>query len=89
MCRCEREKPFTDALGPGEKASPVDRSSARESELLIGVRGLAGISTCDGHYATALGRLVRVTVIDLDLLHWEENGYGRKRDEDTARQMTI
>ena len=38
LCRCEREKPFTDALGPGEKTSPVDGSSAKESELLTGVR---------------------------------------------------
>jgi hypothetical protein len=79
-------KTFYRGFGPGEKASPVDGSSARESELLIGARGLAGISTCDGHYATALGRLVRVPVIDLDLLDWEENGYGRKRDEDSSTE---
>jgi hypothetical protein len=28
-------------------------------------------------------------VIDLDLLNWEGNGYGRKRDEDAARRMTL
>jgi adenylate kinase family enzyme len=39
--------------------------------------------------ADALANLVRVPVIDLDLLHWEEDGYGRKRNEDAARQMTL
>jgi hypothetical protein len=28
-------------------------------------------------------------VIDLDLLHWEPDGYGAKRNEDVARQMAL
>ena len=39
--------------------------------------------------ADALANLVRVPAIDLDLLHWEEDGYGRKRNEDAARRLTL
>jgi adenylate kinase family enzyme len=39
--------------------------------------------------AESLAALVRVPVIDLDLLNWEGDGYGRKRDEDAARRMTL
>src|SRR6059058_86187 len=34
-------------------------------------------------------RLILVPVIDLDLLNWEGDDYGQKRDEDDARRMTL
>jgi adenylate kinase family enzyme len=58
--------------------------SLSERILIIGNSG-TGKSTL----ASALAGLVHAPVIDLDLLHWEEDGYGRKRDEDAARQMTL
>jgi adenylate kinase family enzyme len=58
--------------------------SLSERILIIGNSG-AGKSTLAG----ALASLVRVPVIDLDLLHWEEDGYGQKRNEDAARQLTL
>ena len=39
--------------------------------------------------AENLAASIHVPVIDLDLLNWEGNGYGRKRDEDAARRMTL
>jgi hypothetical protein len=39
--------------------------------------------------AESLAALSRVPVIDLDLLNWEGDGYGRKRDDDAARRMTL
>jgi hypothetical protein len=58
--------------------------SLSERILIIGNSG-AGKSTLAG----ALASLVRVPVIDLDLLHWAEDGYGQKRNEDAARQLTL
>ena len=40
-------------------------------------------------FAENLSALVHVPVIDLDLLNWEGDGYGRKRDNDAARRMTL
>ena len=37
--------------------------------------------------AEAVANLANIPAIDLDLLHWEEGGYGLKRNEDVARQM--
>jgi len=37
--------------------------------------------------AEAIANLAHIPAIDLDLLHWEESGYGLKRDEDVARKM--
>jgi adenylate kinase family enzyme len=34
-----------------------------------------------------LAALIHVPVVDLDFLHWEAGGSGRKRDEATARRM--
>src|SRR5258707_7030619 len=39
--------------------------------------------------AESLAALILVPVIDLDLLNWEGDSYGRKRDEDAARRMTL
>src|SRR6266571_7391917 len=39
--------------------------------------------------AESLAASIHVPVIDLDLLNWEGNGYGRKRDEDATRRMTL
>ncbi len=39
--------------------------------------------------AEAIASLVPMPVIDLDLLHWEPDGYGAKRNEDVARQMAL
>jgi adenylate kinase family enzyme len=58
--------------------------SLSERILIIGNSG-AGKSTL----ADALASLVCVPVIDLDLLHWEDDGYGQKRNEDAARQLTL
>ena len=50
--------------------------------VIIGNSG-SGKSTLAG----AMASLVGIPVIDLDLLHWEQDGYGTKRDEDVARQI--
>ena len=42
-----------------------------------------------GALAESLSALVHVPVIDLDLLNWEGDEYGRKRDDDAARRMTL
>jgi adenylate kinase family enzyme len=58
--------------------------SVSQRTVIIGNSG-AGKSAL----ADSLASLVHVPVIDLDLLHWEGEGYDRKRDEDSARQMTL
>ena len=58
--------------------------SLSERILTIGNSG-SGKSTL----AAALASLVRVPVIDLDLLHWEGDGCRQKRNEDTTRQLTL
>ena len=58
--------------------------SLSQRTVIIGNSG-AGKSAL----AESLAALVHVPVIDLDLLNWEGNGYGRKRDEDAARRMTL
>src|SRR6266851_4840390 len=58
--------------------------SLSQRTVIIGNSG-AGKSAL----ADSLASLVHVPVIDLDLLHWEGEGYGRKRDEDSARQMAL
>jgi adenylate kinase family enzyme len=50
--------------------------------IVIGNSG-SGKSTL----AERLGALASVPVIDLDLLHWEDNGHGAKRDEAAARLL--
>jgi hypothetical protein len=34
-----------------------------------------------------LAALANVPALDLDLFHWEGDGYGRKRDEEAAKQL--
>ena len=36
--------------------------------------------------AEALGAQVHAPVFDLDLIHWKDDGFGAKQDEDVARQ---
>jgi adenylate kinase family enzyme len=36
--------------------------------------------------AEGLGALIHAPVFDLDLIHWKDNGFGAKQDEDVARQ---
>lgn len=55
-----------------------------ERTVVIGNSG-SGKSTL----AEAVANLARIPAIDLDLLHWEEGGYGLKRDEDIARKMVL
>src|SRR5258707_15511174 len=55
-----------------------------ERTVIIGNSG-SGKSTL----AEAVASLVHIPVIDLDLLHWEEDGYGVKRNEDVARKMAL
>jgi adenylate kinase family enzyme len=54
-----------------------------ERTVIIGNSG-SGKSTL----AEAIASLVHIPVIDLDLLHWEQDGYGAKRNED-ARKMAL
>jgi adenylate kinase family enzyme len=58
--------------------------SLSERTVIIGNSG-AGKSA----FAKDLSALIHVPVIDLDLLNWEGDGYGRKRDDDAARRMTL
>ncbi|MCK1489181.1 adenylate kinase [Bradyrhizobium sp. 180] len=53
-----------------------------ERTVVIGNSG-SGKSTL----ADEIANLAHIPAIDLDLLHWEESGYGLKRDEDVARKM--
>src|SRR6266542_5406677 len=58
--------------------------SLSQRTVIIGNSG-AGKSAL----AESLAALILVPVIDLDLLNWEGNGYGRKRDEGAARRMVL
>ena len=58
--------------------------SLSQRTVIIGNSG-AGKSAL----AESLADLILVPVIDLDLLNWEGDDYGRKRDEDAARRMTL
>src|SRR5213080_367989 len=58
--------------------------SLSQRTVIIGNSG-AGKSAL----AESLAASIHVPVIDLDRLNWEGNGYGRKRDEDAARRMTL
>jgi adenylate kinase family enzyme len=55
-----------------------------ERTVVIGNSG-SGKSTL----AEAIADLAQIPAIDLDLLHWEEDGYGSKRNEDVARRMVL
>lgn len=55
-----------------------------ERTVIIGNSG-SGKSTL----AEAIANLAHIPAIDLDLLHWEEGGYGLKRNEDVARKMVL
>jgi adenylate kinase family enzyme len=57
--------------------------SLSQRTVIIGNSG-AGKSAL----AESLADLILVPVIDLDLLNWEGDDYGRKRDEVDARRMT-
>jgi adenylate kinase family enzyme len=59
-------------------------------ELLAGRTVIIGNSgSGKSTLAEALASLVHIPVIDLDLLHWEQDGCGAKRNEDVARQMAL
>jgi len=53
-----------------------------ERTVIIGNSG-SGKSTFAGRLAARLG----IAATDLDPLHWEDEGYGRKRDEAAARGL--
>lgn len=55
-----------------------------ERTVIIGNSG-SGKSTL----AEAIANLAHIPAIDLDVLHWEENGYGSKRNEAVARKMVL
>src|SRR3978361_188568 len=55
-----------------------------ERAVIIGNSG-SGKSTL----AEAIASLAHIPAIDLDLLHWEQDGYGVKRNEEVARQMAF
>jgi adenylate kinase family enzyme len=52
-------------------------NALRERVVVIG-NGGSGKST----FANSLAAMTKVPVLDLDLLHWENDGHGPKRDED-------
>ena len=58
--------------------------SLTERTVVIGNSG-SGKSTL----AEAMADLAHIPVIDLDLLHWEGDGYGSKRNEHVARRMVL
>ena len=49
--------------------------------LVIGNSGSGKSSLAEG-----LGALIHAPVFDLDLIHWKDDGFGTKQDEDMARQ---
>ncbi len=55
---------------------------ALKRTLVIGNSG-AGKST----FAANLAALLEISAVDLDVLHWEDHGYGRKRNEDAAMAL--
>ncbi|SRR6266540_6091898 len=55
-----------------------------ERTVVIGNSG-SGKSTL----AEAIANLAKIPAIDLDLLHWEDNGFGSKRNEAVARKMVL
>ncbi|MEH2513433.1 adenylate kinase family enzyme [Nitrobacteraceae bacterium AZCC 1564] len=55
-----------------------------ERTVIVGNSG-SGKSTL----AEAIADLAHIPAIDLDLLHWEDDGYGSKRHEDAARKMVL
>jgi len=55
-----------------------------ERTVVIGNSG-SGKSTL----AEAVANLAHIPAIDLDLLHWEGDGYGVRRNEDVARKMAL
>lgn len=55
-----------------------------ERTVVIGNSG-SGKSTL----AEAMANLAHIPMIDFDLLHWEGDGYGSKRNEHVARRMVL
>ena len=56
-------------------------ASLKQRTLIIGNSG-SGKST----FAGSLGALTHAPVFDLDLIHWKDDGFGAKQDENLARQ---
>ena len=52
--------------------------------LIIGNSG-SGKSSLAGR----LGALFQAPTFDLDLIHWKDDGFGAKQDEDVARQKVM
>jgi adenylate kinase family enzyme len=55
-----------------------------ERTVVIGNSG-SGKSTL----AEAIANIADIPAIDFDLLHWEEGGFGSKRNEAVARKMVL
>src|SRR5258708_39982431 len=49
--------------------------------LVIGNSGSGKSSLAEG-----VGALIQAPIFDLDLIHWKDDGFGAKQDEDVARQ---
>ena len=62
----------------GDMLEPLSRT------LIVGNSG-SGKSTL----AQQLATLVHARAVDLDLLHWEGDGYRAKRDKNAARQLVL
>jgi adenylate kinase family enzyme len=74
--------------GDADSDPPIEHSlsllnAMRQRSVVIGNSG-SGKSVFAGH----LAGLCDVPTLDLDLLHWEGNGFGGKRDETVAKTMT-
>src|SRR5437588_9406391 len=81
-----QRRPFDLLLSFSSASSAAGQmcQSLGQRTVIIGNSG-AGKSAL----AESLAALIHVPVIDLDLLNWEGDGYGRKRDEDAARRMIL
>jgi adenylate kinase family enzyme len=64
-------------------SAPMSQREALAKRTVVIGNGGSGKSV----FAERLATLVHVPVIELDLLHWEDAGFGVKRNEETARHM--
>jgi adenylate kinase family enzyme len=55
--------------------------SLKQRTLVIGNSGSGKSRLAEG-----LGALIHAPFFDLDLIHWKDDGFGAKQDEDVARQ---
>jgi len=71
-----------EALSVGNGAPTLVREALAQRTVVIGNSG-SGKSD----FAESLATMVHAPVVELDLLHWEDAGFGVKRNEENAVQM--